>query len=52
MITSNLIKIKFTTDIDEIEKELFLLGIEPLRWAVVKVSETELTISVSYEENK
>lgn len=48
MITSNLIKIKFTTDIDEIEKELFLLGIEPLRWAVVEVSENKITLSVSY----
>lgn len=50
MIISNLVKLKLTNDIAKIENELKKLGIEPLRWAVVEVSENELTISVSYEQ--
>jgi len=51
MIKSDIVKIKFTTNNAEIEKALVKLGIEPLRWAVVKTSEETITISVSYEEN-
>ncbi len=48
MIKSDLIKIPFTNDNIEIENTLRLKGIEPLRWAVVKVDKNEITISVSY----
>ena len=33
--------------VDFIEKEIIKNNIEPLRWAIVEVSENELTISVS-----
>ncbi|MBR5554776.1 hypothetical protein IKU74_02065 [bacterium] len=49
MIKSDIVKIKFTTDNIEIEKELNTLGIDPLRWAIVDVKDSELFISVSYE---
>ena len=48
MIKSDIIKIPFTTDNNEIESILRSKGIVPLRWAVVKVSEDFLEISVSY----
>lgn len=51
MITSDLLKIKFTNDNSEIEKELLENGINPLRWAIVDVSQEELTISVSYQKD-
>ncbi len=51
MIKSDIIKIKYTTDNSEIEAELQQLGITPLRWAIVEVSERELSLSVSYEKN-
>lgn len=49
MIKSDIIKIKFTNDNSEIEAELLRLGINPLRWAIVEVSDVELSISVAYE---
>ncbi len=49
MITSDLIKLKFTNDNSEIERELKNLGIDPLRWAVVEVSDDTITVSVAYE---
>ena len=49
MMKSDIIKIKFTNDNSEIEAELLRLGINPLRWAIVEVSDTELSISVAYE---
>lgn len=49
MITSEIIKIKYVNDNALIERELEKLGIRPLRWAVVKVLESELLISVSFE---
>ena len=51
MIQSDIIKIKFTNDNSEIEAEVLRLGINPLRWAIVEVSERELSLSVSYEKN-
>ena len=48
MIKSDLIKIPFTNDNNEIEKTLVQREIEPLRWAVINVENNELTISVSY----
>lgn len=48
MITSDIVKIKKTDDNAQIENELKKIGIEPLRWAVVKVLDDELLISVSY----
>jgi len=51
MIKSDIIKIKCANDNSEIETELRHRGIIPLRWAVVEVSEKELSISVSYEIN-
>jgi hypothetical protein len=49
MITSKIIKIKYTNDNLVIEQELKKLGIEPLRWAVVNSNDNELTLSVSFE---
>ncbi len=51
MIKSDIIKLPFTNDNAEIENMLRSKNIEPLRWAVVKVSEQELEISVSYRTN-
>lgn len=34
-------------EVDFIEKQIRLQGIEPVRWAIVEVSENELTLSVS-----
>lgn len=48
MIKSDIIKIPFTTDNSKIENILLSRGIVPLRWAVVKVCENFLEISVSY----
>ena len=48
MIKSDLIKIPFTNDNNEIENTLVQREIEPLRWAVINVENNELTISVSY----
>lgn len=49
MITSEILKIKFTNNNKEIKRELKALNIEPLRWAIVDVSENNLTLSVSFE---
>lgn len=51
MIISDTIKIKFINDNSMIEKELLKSGINPLRWAIVAVTQDELTISVSYQKN-
>ncbi len=48
MIKSDIIKIPFSTDNNEIINILRSKGIIPLRWAVVKVNEDSLEISVSY----
>ena len=48
MIKSDIIKLKFTNDNNQIENELKSMGIEPLRWAIVEVTKTHLLISVSY----
>lgn len=49
VITSEIVKIKFTNDNEEIKRELKSIGILPLRWAIVDVSDNELTLSVAYE---
>lgn len=49
VITSEIVKIKFTNDNEEIKRELKSIGISPLRWAIVDVSDKELTLSVAYE---
>lgn len=50
-ITSKLIEIEANLPVDNIfiENKLTKMGIEPLRWAVVKVSENILTISLACE---
>lgn len=50
-ITSKLIKIEtgFPVDNDFIEKKLKAMGINPLRWAIVKVEGNILTISLACE---
>lgn len=48
MITSKIIKIKYTNDNTIIEQELKAKGIDPLRWAVIHADENELTLCVSF----
>lgn len=50
-ITSKLIKIKVPElfDNDFIEAEFLKMGIEPLRWAVVKAEGNILTVSAAFE---
>lgn len=50
-ITSKLIEIeaKLPVDNDFVENKLKKMGIEPLRWAIVKVQGDILTISLAYE---
>ena len=50
MVVTKNIDIKFTNDLEQIERELKLLGINPLRWAIVFSNEDKLTLSVSYDE--
>ena len=49
-VISKTIKIKsdkMPPEIDFIEKEIIKSGVEPLRWAIVEVEDSELTLSVS-----
>lgn len=48
-ITSKLVEIEadLPVDNDFVEKKLKEMGIEPLRWAIVKVSGNILTISLA-----
>ena len=50
-IVSKLIEIEAEMPVDNefIEAALHEIGILPLRWAVVKVDENNLTVSLSYE---
>ncbi len=50
-IVSKLVKIEAQLPIDNvfIEQKLYEIGIEPLRWAIVKVDKNELTISLAHE---
>ena len=50
-ITSKIIEIEaeLTVDNDFIEAKLLEMGIEPLRWAIVKVEGRILTLSVAFE---
>ncbi len=50
MITSEIIKIKKTNDIEEIEKEIKSYNIIPLRWSIVKIEDPEMLLSISYEK--
>ena len=52
-IINSEIKIKKPENINTeyVEKELDILGIKALRWAIVDVDETEYTLNVSYFEN-
>jgi len=48
-IISKLVKIEATLPIDNgfIEKELYKMGIEPLRWAIVGIEGNILTVSLA-----
>ena len=50
-IISKIVKIEVDSDLsdDYIETELLKMGINPLRWAIVKVDNKSLTISVALE---
>jgi len=50
-ITSKLVEIEANLPVDNdfIEKKLAEMGIEPLRWAVVKVNGNILTVSLACE---
>ncbi len=48
MIKSEIIKMPYSSDNTEIEEYMRKQGIEPLRWAIVKVENGILEISVSY----
>lgn len=50
MIISENIKVKIELPItaEKIEKAFRKKGIKPLRWAIVDIQETTITISVSY----
>jgi len=50
-IVSKLVKIEAPLPIDNVfvEQKLYEIGIEPLRWAIVKVDKNELTISLAHE---
>lgn len=50
-ITSKLVEIEAKLPVNNnfIEKKLKEMGIEPLRWAIVKVNNNILTISLAYE---
>jgi len=50
-IVSKLVEIeaKLPVDNDFVEKKLYAMGIVPLRWAIVKVKNNILTISLAYE---
>ena len=50
-ILSKLIEIEAELPVynDYIEKQIREMGIEPLRWAIVKVESSKLTISLAYE---
>ena len=48
MITSKIIKIKYTNDNTIIEQELKAKGLDPRRWAVIHADENELTLCVSF----
>lgn len=52
MITTETVKLNLPlpTDDETIEKELKKLGIDPLRWAIVKADGQELTLTVSFEK--
>lgn len=54
MIISENIKVKIELPItaEKIEKAFRQKGIEPLRWAIVRVDGEVFTISVSYEVSK
>lgn len=52
-ITSKLVEIEANLPVDNdfIEKKLFEMGIDPLRWAIVKIKGNILTISLACENS-
>lgn len=51
MIVSEVVEIEKIPDNTEIENALKKEGIEPLRWAIVEVTESSYKISVSYAKS-
>ncbi len=51
-IISNLVKIKVEQPFDNevIEKVLVQMGFKPLRWAIVGIDDSMLTVSLAYEK--
>ena len=50
IITKNIdVVVKFPLNFDEIEKALKIQGIEPLRYAIVKVDNNTLTVNVTFQ---
>ena len=52
MITTQTVKLKKPNEFDNlwIEKQLSASGYNVIRWAIIDVTETELTLSVSHNE--
>lgn len=52
MITTQTVKLKKPNEFDNlrIEKQLSDMGFNVIRWAIIDVTETELTLSVSHSE--
>ena len=52
MITTQTVKLKKPDDFDNlrIEKQLSDMGFNVIRWAIIDITETELTLSVSHSE--
>lgn len=52
MITTKQVGISITQNLDSvyIESELMKLGIEPLRWAIVEITDEKYLVSVSYSD--
>lgn len=49
MIISELIKLE--CGLEDIEKEFSNLGIDPIRWAIVKVQGGKFSVAVSFESD-
>ncbi len=52
MITTQTVKLKKPNEFDNlrIEKQLSDMGFNVIRWAIIDITETELTLSVSHSE--
>lgn len=50
IISKNIdVVVKFPLNFDEIEKALKIQGVEPLRYAIVKVDNNTLTVNVTFQ---